>query len=157
MVCNLWAFLVIEERLLLCSLEHGKYGALSQTRSVTRQVTVIMSSLTILRKYAQKSPAELPTSILFSHTSTSLTVYDAFPKSIFHFLVLPRITEPYTVSDLNSLRSLLGGDKARAKALITSLRYDAKMVAKEIEIEMVKRYGFKWEIWTGFHGAPSME
>jgi aprataxin len=61
------------------------------------------------------------------------------------------------VADLSSLRSFLRSDKARAKTLITALREDAKIVAKEIEAEMMKRYGFKWEIWTGFHSAPSME
>lgn len=120
-----------------------------------------MTTLTILRTYAQKSPTELPSSILFSHTPTSFTIYDAFPKSIFHFLVLPRIIEPYCSSgvpgDLNNLRSLLRSDKERAKALITSLRDDAKIVAKEIEGEMMKRYGFKWEVWTGFHSTPSLE
>lgn len=119
-------------------------------------------SLTILRKYAQKNPAELPSSILFSHTATSITLYDAFPKSIFHFLVLPRIDiEPYNtpkaVSDLSNLKSFLGSDKAHAREVLTAMRDDAKMVAKEIEAEMMNRYGFKWEIWTGFHGAPSME
>jgi aprataxin len=119
-----------------------------------------MSSLTILRTYARKNPAELPSSILFCHTSTSLTLYDAFPKSIFHFLVLPRITEPGAYAsavDLGNLGSLLKGDKTRAREILTSLRDDAKFVAREIEAEMIKRYGFKWEIWTGFHSAPSME
>jgi aprataxin len=120
-----------------------------------------MSSLTVLRTYARKSPAELPSSILFCHTSTSLTLYDAFPKSIFHFLVLPRITESLAhasaLFDLGSLGSLLRGDKARAREILTSLRDDARSVAREIEVEMMKRYGFKWEIWTGFHSVPSME
>jgi aprataxin len=113
--------------------------------------------MSVLRTYAQKSPAELPNSILFTHTSTSLTIYDAFPKSIFHFLVLPRIIDSTTVPDLSNLRSCLKSDKARARELIYTLRDDAKIVAKEIEVEMLKRYGFKWDIWMGFHGAPSIE
>jgi aprataxin len=158
-------FLVIKKGFPLCSLEHVERAFchrhdLSRVRS--RSFIVLsrfnMSSLTILRAYAQKNPAELPSSILFSHTSTSLTIYDAFPKSIFHFLVLPRIIEPHnSTADLSSLRSCLRSDKARARGLISALRDDAKMVAKEIEAEMMKRYGFTWEIWTGFHGAPSME
>ncbi|KAF8231307.1 HIT-like protein [Tricholoma matsutake] len=116
-----------------------------------------MSSLTILQAYAQKSPPEFPSSILFSHTSTSITIYDGFPKSIFHFLVLPRIIEPYNGTDLSSLRSFLRHDKAHARELILALREDARMVAKEIEAEMMKRYGFKWEIWMGFHAVPSMK
>ena len=41
--------------------------------------------------------------------------------------------------------------------MITALNEDAKAVRKEIEDEMIKRYGFKWGIWTGFHAVPSME
>jgi aprataxin len=116
-----------------------------------------MFDSTILRNYAQKNPVTIPPSVLFTHTSTSLTIYDVFPKSIFHLLLLPRIQEPHTASDLANLRLLLQTDKARAKELLTALNEDAKAVRVEIEIEMVKRYGFKWGIWTGFHAVPSME
>ncbi|KAK7014911.1 HIT-like protein [Favolaschia claudopus] len=112
-------------------------------------------ALTVLRTYATTNPAKIPPSILFSHSQTSLTIYDAFPKAIFHFLILPRVQEPYTVSELSDLRTLLG-DKARAKQVITALHEEAKCLHKEIEEEMMNRYGFKWGIWTGFHGAPSM-
>ncbi|KAF8212293.1 HIT-like domain-containing protein [Mycena galopus ATCC 62051] len=115
-----------------------------------------MSALTVLRTYAQTNPAKIPPSILFSHSPTSLTIHDAFPKGIFHFLILPRVQEPFTVSDLTDLRTLLRGDKARAKQVISALNEDAKALRKEIEEEMLSRYGFKWGIWTGFHGAPSM-
>ncbi|KAF8921356.1 HIT-like domain-containing protein, partial [Mucidula mucida] len=118
-----------------------------------------MSNLAILRTYASKSPADFPPTILFGHTSSSLTIYDAFPKSLFHFLILPR-PEAYpdlTIPDLSSLKSLLKKDKSRAEELIKSLQSDAEALKADIESEMVKRYGFKWDIWTGFHGAPSME
>ncbi len=120
---------------------------------------VPMSNLAILRTYASKSPADFPPTILFGHTSSSLTIYDAFPKSLFHFLILPR-PEAYpdlTIPDLSSLKSLLKKDKSRAEELIKSLQSDAEALKADIESEMVKRYGFKWDIWTGFHGAPSME
>jgi hypothetical protein len=116
-----------------------------------------MSHLSILRTYAQKDPVTIPSSILFSHTSTSLTIYDAFPKSMFHFLILPRATENVAASDLASLRSILKGDKSYAKEVINALAEEAKILRKEIEGEMLKRYGFKWGIWTGFHAVPSME
>jgi aprataxin len=58
---------------------------------------------------------------------------------------------------LKNLKSLLKCDKSHARELITTLREDAKALEKEIEAEMVKRYGFKWGIWMGFHAAPSME
>ncbi|KAJ7709962.1 HIT-like domain-containing protein [Mycena rosella] len=116
-------------------------------------------NLTILRTYAQTNPSKLPPSVLFSHSATSLTVYDAFPKAIFHFLVLPRAPEPSAGagSELANLRQLLSGDKARAQQVLASLRADAHALRAEIEEEMLARYGFKWGIWTGFHGAPSMD
>jgi len=50
-----------------------------------------MANLTVLRSYASMKPTELPLSVLFSHTEKTMTIFDAYPKSIFHFLVLPRI------------------------------------------------------------------
>ncbi|KAJ7685130.1 HIT-like domain-containing protein [Mycena polygramma] len=116
-----------------------------------------MSNLIVLRTYAQTNPAKIPPAVLFSHSSTSLTVYDAFPKGIFHFLILPRVQEPFKPSELSNLRVLLNGDKARAKQVITALNEDAKTLQKEIEEEMLGRYGFKWGIRTGFHAVPSMD
>lgn len=117
-----------------------------------------MANLAVLRKYAQNSrPESLPASVLFSHTDRSLTLFDAYPKSIFHFLILPAIKGSFTAQELASLKTLLQGDKERAKAVISELSNDAKVLRKEIEDEMVSRYGFKWDIWTGFHAAPSME
>ncbi|KAF8959029.1 hypothetical protein BDZ97DRAFT_1839470 [Flammula alnicola] len=116
-----------------------------------------MSNLTILRRYAQKAPESLPASILFEHSAKNITIFDAFPKSMFHFLILSRIQEPkLDATTLSSLRELLSGDKTQAKEVITALAEDAKAVKKEIQDEMVKRHGFKWDVWTGFHGAPSM-
>jgi len=114
-----------------------------------------MSNLTVLQTYAQKAPESLPSSILFKHSSKNITIFDGYPKSIFHFLILPRIQKPDPV--LYNLGTLLNsGDKVRAKEVITSLWEDAQVVKKEISDEMVSRYGFKWDIWIGFHGAPSM-
>ncbi|KAJ6630744.1 hypothetical protein B0H10DRAFT_1982687 [Mycena sp. CBHHK59/15] len=96
-----------------------------------------MSNLTILRTYAQTNPSKLPSSVLFSHTSSSLTIYDAFPKGIFHFLVLPRIQAPFSDAELSSLKTLLAGDKARAQQLLTALREDAAALRTEIEAEML--------------------
>lgn len=116
-----------------------------------------MSNLTILRAYAQRSPESFPSSILFKKSSKNITIFDAYPKSIFHFLILPRVQEPkLNTATLDSLRSLLSGDKATAKEVLYGLADDAKEVKKEIEDEMIQRYGFIWEVWVGFHGAPSM-
>jgi len=116
-----------------------------------------MSNLTVLQRYAQLKPESLPASVLFSHTPTSLTVFDAYPKSIFHFLILPRPVPPLDVSTLASLPSLLKSDKAQAKQVLLGLREDAKEVKKAIEDEMMSMYGFKWGVWMGFHAVPSMQ
>ncbi|KAG2157296.1 HIT-like domain-containing protein [Suillus clintonianus] len=116
------------------------------------------ANMAIFRAYAQKSnPDSLPSSVLLSHSETCLTVFDAFPKSIFHFLVIPRVRLPFDVYQLADLRSLLKCEKNSAKELLTNLNQEADNVKKMIESEMLKKYGFKWEIWMGFHAVPSMQ
>ena len=135
-----------------------KFSVTTNTRflGLCKSVHTEMSILTVLRKYALKDPESLPSSILFKHSSNNITIFDAYPKSIFHFLILPRIQNPDPV--LSNLGTLLNcGDKVRAKEVITSLWEDAQVLKKEIWDEMISRYGFKWDIWIGFHGAPSME
>jgi aprataxin len=51
--------------------------------------------LKILRAYAKLDDASLrtttlPPTVYFSHTRHTLTIFDAYPKALFHFLVLPR-------------------------------------------------------------------
>ncbi|KAF9246278.1 HIT-like domain-containing protein [Melanogaster broomeanus] len=117
-----------------------------------------MSNLTVLRRYALKAkPEDLPPSVLFNHTDTCLTLFDAFPKSIFHFLVLPRLRPSRSVFELANLQSLLKSDKKLAREVLKDMSNEADNVRKLIQEEMQKRYGFQWEIWTGFHAAPSME
>jgi aprataxin len=117
-----------------------------------------MFNLTVLRSYAQKSnPANLPSSVLLSYTPKSLTIFDVYPKSIFHFLVLPRVTPQLAVFDLASLRTLFKADKIKAKEVLIGLSEDAQTAKVTIQDEMMKRYGFKWGVWMGFHAVPSME
>ena len=117
---------------------------------------MVNPNLTVLRSYVQGADS-LPSSILFKKTSKNIVIFDGYPKSIFHFLVLPQIQEPRLgASRLSNLQSLLSGDKATAKEVIEGLAEDAKGVKKDIEDEMLNKFGFKWEVWTGFHGAPSM-
>ncbi|EGN95358.1 hypothetical protein SERLA73DRAFT_112794 [Serpula lacrymans var. lacrymans S7.3] len=117
-----------------------------------------MSQLTVLRSYALKSnPATLPPSVLLSHSETSVTLFDAFPKSIFHFLILPRPQPSLSIFDLANLSSLLKCDNSKAKSVLLTMKEEAQSVKDMIESEMMKRYGFKWGIWTGFHAVPSME
>jgi aprataxin len=115
-----------------------------------------MSTTTVLRDYALiADPASIPLSIRLSHTPKSVAIFDAYPKSIFHILVLPLIISPLTVSDLESLRNLLG-NKKRAIAVLLELAEHAKNVKAIIEEEMMSRYGFRWDIWIGFHAVPSL-
>lgn len=116
-----------------------------------------MSGLKILQTYARRAPESLPASILFKHSEKNITIFDAFPKSKFHFLVLPRVVQSGpSLDSLESLQSLLKADKAKAQEVVAALAEEARSVKAEIQAEMVKHYGFKWDVWTGFHAAPSM-
>ncbi|KAH8107120.1 HIT-like domain-containing protein [Cristinia sonorae] len=123
-----------------------------------------MAQLTILRSYAQRpDPTTLPGSVLFAHNEKTLTIFDAYPKSIFHFLVLPRAKayEPkeeggWKVEDLKDLRTVLGRGREKARKVLQDLEIAARECKDEIEEEMSARYGHKWDIWIGFHPVPSM-
>jgi aprataxin len=51
--------------------------------------------LRVLRTYAKLDDASLvatlPPTVYYSHTRHTLTIFDAYPKALFHFLVLPRL------------------------------------------------------------------
>ena len=148
------------------------------------------SQLKILRTYAKMDDVaivKLPPTVYFSHTQYTLTIFDAYPKALFHFLILPRLQISAATtnddgngdeggslseltaseSDLASLRTLLrraaapDGSSTRARTQAASmLRVLADAAARlrgEIEREMEARYGFVWDVWVGFHAVPSME
>lgn len=59
----------------------------------------MMLQLKILRAYAKLDDAsiaakKLPPTVYFSHTPHTLTIFDAYPKALFHFLILPRLQQP---------------------------------------------------------------
>ena len=113
-------------------------------------------SLAALRQHATlPNPATLPPSVLFSHTDQTLTVFDTFPKSIFHVLVLPRVPALGTVEQLDNLTALLK-DKSRAQTVLDALTSAAEDAKSSILEEMQSRYGFQWGIRCGFHAVPSM-
>jgi aprataxin len=117
-----------------------------------------MSKLTVLRSYAiRKNPEMIPASILFSHSPSTLTIFDAYPKAIFHFLILLRPTEKLSVLDLASLRTLLRQDKDSARLALETLLDECENLIKNIREEMRERYGFVWDVHAGFHAVPSME
>ena len=117
-----------------------------------------MTTLTILRKYASNAdPSSLPSSVLFTHTSSSLTIYDLYPKSnSFHFLLLPRIVPPLTATNTTSLKALLRWNKTRARECLEVLAKDAEAVKSTIKQEMVKQSGFEWPIFVGFHAVRNV-
>ncbi|KAH8980925.1 HIT-like domain-containing protein [Lactarius hatsudake] len=120
------------------------------------------SPLKVLRTYAKlpdSSITALPPTVYFSHTKQTLTIFDAYPKALFHFLVLPRLSddgERPSPSDLTDLRTLLR-QRAFAEETLRVLAEEAARLRGVIEEEMRARYGFAWEVWAGFHAVPSME
>lgn len=116
----------------------------------------------VLRKYAEKKrPDKMSPNIYFMHTKYTVTVYDLYPKAMYHFLLLPRLgPPPYVAPNLVDLRTLLNSkevSKREAEALLNTMKEDAEKVKEQIEQEMINTCGFKWEIWMGFHPAPSLE
>jgi hypothetical protein len=119
----------------------------------------MMFDLTILQKYAKRSPSSLPPTLLLTNSETSLTIFDKYPKATYHFLVLPRITadSEFTADELENLQTLLArGKKAEARVLIEGLKKDAQTAKEMVEKEMLKRHGYKWDVWIGFHAVPSL-
>ncbi|KZV64348.1 HIT-like protein [Peniophora sp. CONT] len=117
-----------------------------------------MSWSTALRAYAtKKDPSTLPATVLFSHTDSTITIFDAYPKAIFHFLILPRPSQRLSVLDLSSLRSLIRKDDDLALETLKGLQSEAEKLKGEIHAEMLERYGFTWPLHCGFHAIPSME
>lgn len=119
-----------------------------------------MSVLNILKEYARAGSSHaLPPTLLLTSSSTSLTIFDKYPKSLFHFLVLPRLPhDELKSSDLTNLQTLLAvGKKAIAKSLLEGLKQDGLVAKSMIEEEMVSQHDYKWDVWMGFHAVPSMK
>ncbi len=111
-----------------------------------------------LQRYAcTDDPSALPNHILKEFTDTTLTLYDCFPKSKIHLLVLPRPHAGVKKEDLWSLRTLLKGDKDRAKQVLEDMGKTAAKVKDGIEKDMVEKWGVKWPVWVGFHAISSMQ
>lgn len=113
----------------------------------------------MLDKDLQKK-CETEKQTFFGYTANTITIFDQFPKAIFHLLVLPRVkAPPRTTTNLKSLRALLSRNvpKDEAFKVLQELSDDAKAVVKEIEADMVNTYRFKWDIHVGFHVVQSME
>ena len=139
-----------------------------------------MSWSNALVDYAKTAnPSEtLPKDVYLMHTERTLTIYDKFPKAMFHFLCLPRLpyTEPTTGSDvpattLYSLEALVSSkyglkvlrDLKEASLEVRRFRRASQcpclhviQVVELVEEEMLAKEGFKWPISVGFHPIESM-
>ncbi|KAI5899662.1 uncharacterized protein SCHCODRAFT_02484815 [Schizophyllum commune H4-8] len=113
---------------------------------------------TVLQRYAEMDPEQIPKAILFYATEHNLVIFDRYNKSIFHLLIIPRTRPPhYTAARLKNLRTLFQGDKQRAKELIDHMKEDSEELIKKIEEWMLKSYKFKWDVWVGFHAVQSLD
>ena len=92
-----------------------------------------------------------------------MTIFDAYPKATFHFLILPRVkdkTGPWSAANLISLKKFFNSNQAsieEARTLLLRLKEDAETVREMIVEEMRNRYGFVWKLYMGFHAIQSME
>ncbi|KAH9966867.1 hypothetical protein BC827DRAFT_1102360, partial [Russula dissimulans] len=105
--------------------------------------------------------SKLPPTVYFSHTRHTLTIFDAYPKALFHFLVLPHLTTLRTLLRRATASSSSSSGQTQARARVEGtlrvLADEAARLRLEIEREMLAHHGFTWPIWTGFHAVPSLE
>lgn len=120
--------------------------------------------IAIFSKYAERRhPEKYPPNIYFHHTDRTVTVLDGYPKSYFHLLLIPRVDAAgtgWTKPNLVNLQTLLNSpevSKAEALDLLLIMKEDALEIKARVEEEMIERFGFKWDVWMGFHATPSME
>lgn len=119
-------------------------------------------NLFALRDFAKaKNPtASLPPSVLLLETPKCIAVFDAYPKAMYHFLVLPKIpfvvteTKQLKEADLDNLSVLL--QDPDHEEVLAALREAAAEVVDMVRDEMVKTHGLEWHVNTGFHSVPSM-
>ncbi|WVQ97221.1 hypothetical protein IAU59_004331 [Kwoniella sp. CBS 9459] len=124
-----------------------------------------------LRKYATtpNPTANLPPSLLLLSSPNTITVFDAYPKAKYHFLVMPRYpfppqSDPESRSSITSLESLddlksllLKCSREAREEVLTAMANMAREVEEMIRDEMLKTEGFEWKIDVGFHAIPSMK
>jgi hypothetical protein len=129
-----------------------------------------MSVFDILRRYALvKSPStQIPASVLLIDSPQCITIFDAYPKAKYHFLVLPR--HPFlsgiegegakslcSVDNLDDLESVMTRTSMEARReIVGAMSSMAKEVVEMIRDEMMKTEGFTWGVDVGFHAEPSM-
>ena len=117
-----------------------------------------MEGLTLMRTYAMvPDPTMVPDVFRVCHTDFSVTVRDICPKSLYHYLVIPRLSPTLDADRLQDLRALLRLPREQARGILVRLREDALAAVKIIEGEMMREYGFTWPCHVGFHALPTPE
>ncbi|KAH8116889.1 hypothetical protein DFH11DRAFT_1137440 [Phellopilus nigrolimitatus] len=117
----------------------------------------------ILRTYAGlSSPEIIPPHVYFEHSDHTITIFDAYPKAFFHFLILPRLqaNSPLTAANLTSLKTFINSSdisKRKAIELLRRVKEDAEHLRSMIKEEMLSRFGFIWNVQMGFHAVQSMD
>ncbi|CED82130.1 Amino acid transporters [Phaffia rhodozyma] len=127
-----------------------------------------MSWSEALRAYALvKNPSvDIPKNVYISSTERFIVIKDGYPKSTFHYLILPRIPFSAHVStsevtlgaeELNSLRSTLQLDKEIVLDLLDGMEDVVRDLEASIQTDMRRTKGHEWDILAGFHAVPSMK
>jgi len=105
------------------------------------------------------NPKLLGRTVHLAHNTETITVFDGYPKSKYHFLLLPRLPcvipgADLTGQELNSITDLF--KSASPLPVLKCLQQAAKEVVEMIQLEMDAEYGFRWPINRGFHADESM-
>lgn len=146
-----------------------------------------MADLRALQKYASRTDLDaFPPSVLFAHSPSTLTIFDAYPKSMMHFLIIPRMLSSSSNADkaplseieasfqpleLNSLKSLMKVERHKVQKLLLLLRDEAEkvrllhfessliytnQVKLSIQEEMMTKHGFTWPVWMGAYSIKDL-
>ncbi|CAE6459422.1 unnamed protein product [Rhizoctonia solani] len=116
-----------------------------------------MSYRSALRKYVLSNPRDLGSDVLLSESEHCITIFDKYPKAMFHFLILPKLSETISASATINLATFLRWDKQIALEYLQHMTRDTETAKSMIEDEMMKQHGFKWDILIGFHAVPSLD
>jgi aprataxin len=88
-----------------------------------------------------------------------LTLFDKYPKACVSFLGVTEDTRRLCVycERFDEPAYLAGeGDESGGQEAHRRLKKDAEIVKGMVEKEMLKKHGYKWEVWIGFHAVPSL-
>ncbi|CAE6450820.1 unnamed protein product [Rhizoctonia solani] len=116
-----------------------------------------MSFRSALQNYVLSKSEDLGSDVLLSESEYCITIFDKFPKAMFHFLVLPKLSKTITANVTTNLSTFLQWDKQVALEYLQHMKRDAEEAKSMVEDEMIKQHGFKWDVFIGFHAIPSMD